>query len=72
METSSANDKVVLERVEFLCDKALFKGKVYRPPDLNFYKGIVIFRYGARGSGYFGVKPLLKIFTKEKFEWLKF
>ena len=46
METSSANDKVVLERVEFLCDKALFKGKVYRPPDLNFCKGIVIFRYG--------------------------
>lgn len=46
METSKEKDQVVFERVEFLCDKALFKGKVYRPPDLNFCKGVVIFTHG--------------------------
>jgi len=35
-----------VERVEFLCDKSLFKGKVYRPADLDNCKGIVIFTHG--------------------------
>ncbi len=35
-----------MERVEFLCDKSLFKGKVYRPADLDTCKGIVIFTHG--------------------------
>lgn len=35
-----------MERVEFLCDKSLFKGKVYRPADLENCKGIVIFTHG--------------------------
>lgn len=35
-----------MERVEFLCDKSLFKGKVYRPADLDNCKGIVIFTHG--------------------------
>lgn len=35
-----------VERVEFLCDKSLFKGKVYRPADLDRCKGIVIFTHG--------------------------
>ncbi|MBI4243303.1 MAG: alpha/beta fold hydrolase [Planctomycetes bacterium] len=36
----------ISERVEFLCDKSLFKGKVYRPPDLKNCKGIVVFTHG--------------------------
>lgn len=45
----SVNDNVVdvvNERVEFLCDKSLFKGKVYRPVDLEACKGLVIFTHG--------------------------
>ena len=41
-KTEQAN----FERVEFLCDKSLFKGKVYRPDNLENCKGIVIFTHG--------------------------
>lgn len=34
------------ERVEFLCDKSLFKGKIYRPTRLEDCKGVVIFTHG--------------------------
>lgn len=36
----------VSERVDFLSDRALFKGRVFRPEDLNCCKGIVIFTHG--------------------------
>ena len=39
-------DEIHFERVEFLCDKSLFKGKVYRPVHLDSCKGIVIFTHG--------------------------
>ena len=44
-ETNAGAD-IVKERVEFLCDKSLFKGKVYRPLNLDDCKGIVIFTHG--------------------------
>lgn len=37
---------VTVDRVEFLSDKSLFKGKVYLPSDLEQCKGIVIFTHG--------------------------
>src|SRR3989338_6321819 len=37
---------MAFERVEFLSDKALFKGKVYLPADLECSKGIIIFTHG--------------------------
>jgi len=46
MEMAQKNLQTVLERVEFLCDKSLFKGKVYRPQNLEDCKGIVIFTHG--------------------------
>ncbi len=42
----SNTDQLNYERVEFLCDQSLFKGKVYRPKDLSQCKGIVIFTHG--------------------------
>lgn len=44
-ETNAGVD-IVKERVEFLCDRSLFKGKVYRPLNLDDCKGIVIFTHG--------------------------
>ena len=35
-----------LERVEYLCDRSLFKGKVYKPANLEKCKGVVIFTHG--------------------------
>lgn len=47
MQPESHSDMdIVKERVEFLCDKSLFKGKVYRPLHLDDCKGIVIFTHG--------------------------
>lgn len=46
MSESKQAAQTTFERVEFLCDKSLFKGKVYRPLDLNQCKGIVIFTHG--------------------------
>lgn len=46
MSQSEQAEQTILERVEFLCDKSLFKGKVYRPSDLDRCKGIVIFTHG--------------------------
>ena len=43
---SQKTDDIHFERVEFLCDKSLFKGKVYRPANLDQCKGIVIFTHG--------------------------
>jgi len=40
-----SND-IVSERIEFLCDKSLFKGKVYRPFNLEGCKGVVVFTHG--------------------------
>jgi len=39
-------EQLAYERVEFLCDQSLFKGKVYRPESLEQCKGIVIFTHG--------------------------
>ncbi len=46
MSQSKQAEQTVFERVEFLCDKSLFKGKVYRPADLDKCKGIAIFTHG--------------------------
>ncbi len=46
MSESKQAEQTIFERVEFLCDKSLFKGKVYRPADLDKCKGIVIFTHG--------------------------
>jgi len=43
---TNAETNIIKERVEFLCDKSLFKGKVYRPLNLDDCKGIVIFTHG--------------------------
>ncbi len=42
----SESKETIFERVEFLCDKSLFKGKVYRPQNLEDCKGSVIFTHG--------------------------
>jgi len=46
LSQSKQAEQTVFERVEFLCDKSLFKGKVYRPADLDKCKGIAIFTHG--------------------------
>jgi len=46
LSESKQAEQTIFERVEFLCDKSLFKGKVYRPADLDKCKGIVIFTHG--------------------------
>jgi len=46
LNQSKQTEQTTFERVEFLCDKSLFKGKVYRPADLNQCKGMVIFTHG--------------------------
>jgi len=40
------DENVLLEKVEFLSDGVLFKGKVYHPEKLETCKGIVIFTHG--------------------------
>ena len=46
MSQPEQTEQIIFERVEFLCDKSLFKGKVYRPENLENCKGIVIFTHG--------------------------
>lgn len=35
-----------IDRIEFLCDQALFKGKIFMPDDLSTCKGAIIFVHG--------------------------
>ena len=46
MSQSEQTQEIIFERVEFLCDRSLFKGKVFRPANLYKCKGVVIFTHG--------------------------
>ncbi len=35
-----------VDRIEFLCDQALFRGRVFMPDDLNACKGAIVFVHG--------------------------